>query len=295
VIPLSAPFRTRARVLSLGASTACLELDRGAPRPVDVDLALLPPGVAVGATLVVATSHARVVRVETDGDAWIAIQDALRPALEGAWDPLRVAGRVEGEYDAYLEGVHGLVARGASEEAIAAHLGGIERVAMGLARSSPDRLARAAAALCAITPPPVFERVHAVTDFWDGPRGGVADFGARPHAFASRWDEGDDWDPALRLAPIDDATLALVLEDWAIWTRWEDAFHAGATSIDTHPALPADRARHEELAALLAPRLDVPADAELRAAAEFRVRPGAPWRGKGSAPLEVRWTRVGPR
>lgn len=90
---------------------------------------------------------------------------------------------------------------------------------------------------------------------------------------------------------MDDETFRLALEDWAIWRRWEEAFHAGQTTSDTHPALPADRARHDELTAVLTERLAALGGTVTRAHAEFRVEPGNHEAGRGRA-LEVRWTRV---
>jgi hypothetical protein len=37
------------------------------------------------------------------------------------------------------------------------------------------------------------------------------------------------------------------MDDWTIWRRWEEAFHAGNVDISTHPALPHETTRHEEL------------------------------------------------
>jgi hypothetical protein len=36
-----------------------------------------------------------------------------------------------------------------------------------------------------------------------------------------------------------------------IWCRWELAFHAGKAKIESHPVLPEDVARHEELKHIL--------------------------------------------
>jgi hypothetical protein len=43
----------------------------------------------------------------------------------------------------------------------------------------------------------------------------------------------------------------LALEDWAIWKRWERAFHAVEVSVDSHPALPAEKDRHSQIQSLL--------------------------------------------
>jgi hypothetical protein len=40
--------------------------------------------------------------------------------------------------------------------------------------------------------PVTFERAHTVTDFYDGPRAGVADYCARPHYYSCEWDEHAD-------------------------------------------------------------------------------------------------------
>ncbi len=95
------------------------------------------------------------------------------------------------------------------------------------------------------------EAVHTVTDYYDSPRRGIADFYGRPHAYQSLWDNfEDDWSDAFLLQPIHDETFRLAMEDWEIWHRWKSAFHSGRTTLETHPALPADRHRHDEVAAV---------------------------------------------
>jgi hypothetical protein len=132
------------------------------------------------------------------------------------------------------------------------------------------------------------DKVHTMTDYYDGPRGGVADFGGRPHVYRSMWaDIHHDRPDVFELSPIDDETLALALEDWQIWRRWEAAFSRGG---DTHPALPEDRQRHDELALLLAPLLEIHAPADITATADFEWQPaGTEPLGK---PLRVIWTVV---
>lgn len=117
------------------------------------------------------------------------------------------------------------------------------------------------------------EAVHTVTDYYDGPRRGIADFHSRPHAYQSLWDNSeDDWSDAFLLRPIDDETFRLVMEDWEIWNRWHRAFHSGRTTIETHPALPADRHRHDEIAAILKPRLDIEPERAIRVRGRFTVQ-----------------------
>jgi hypothetical protein len=136
----------------------------------------------------------------------------------------------------------------------------------------------------------IFSVVYTVTDWYDGPRQGIADYQGRPHYFESQWQDGNDLDcDTYLLMPIDDDTFSLALEDWAIWRRWETAFHQGKATQQTHPALPEDRARHEELVPLLKERLVVDVARSVRKRAEFRPRSDPDWNGCGWSPLEVQW------
>lgn len=139
-----------------------------------------------------------------------------------------------------------------------------------------------------------FECVHTMTDYWDGPREGIANLRGAPHAYRSPFNESiDDYEHWFELRPIDEATFALALEDWAIWLRWEEAYHAGLADLSTHPALPADRSRHDELASILAARLAALPDPPIRARGVFRPMPGHENAGRGRW-LEVRWDIVSP-
>lgn len=126
-----------------------------------------------------------------------------------------------------------------------------------------------------------FERVHTMTAFYDGPREGVADFRGRPHSYSSLFDESIGLSDTFLLMPIQEELLRLALEDWEIWLRWERAFHAGETTQETHPALPADRARHDELTRLIGDRLVPKPELSRRARAEFHY--------PSKQSLEVRW------
>jgi hypothetical protein len=137
-----------------------------------------------------------------------------------------------------------------------------------------------------------FERVHTVTDWWDGPREGIADFHGEPHIYQCQFDEiEDDWSRTLLLTPVDEETLRLALEDWAIWTRWERAFHEGRTTQATHPALPEDRQRRQEIEVILEGRLTVDPSTAVRVAGEFRGRKNTN-AYPGIRSLEVKWTVV---
>ncbi|TMQ23470.1 MAG: hypothetical protein E6J90_10480 [Deltaproteobacteria bacterium] len=136
-----------------------------------------------------------------------------------------------------------------------------------------------------------FERVFTMTDYYDGPRRGIANFDGRPHAYGSpfnHWEE--QYADLYELRAVDEVTFRLALQDWEIWLRWEAAFHAGTATVDSHPALPSDRARHDEIAARLASRLAALPGPAFRARAAFRRSPETStqrW-------LEVQWTPVDP-
>ena len=141
-----------------------------------------------------------------------------------------------------------------------------------------------------------YETVHTMTDYYDGPRRGIADVSGLPHLYTSTWADIDsDDEDVFELRAIDAETLSLALESWAIWLRWEEAFHDGAVGLDTHPALgSADLARRDELDAILEPRFAaVEARApDARAHAGFRVSQDRPRRRKGWQPLQVRWSEL---
>jgi len=139
----------------------------------------------------------------------------------------------------------------------------------------------------------MFERVYTVVDYWDGPREGVADLQGCPHVFQAEWDKGADGDDYARtflLRPISRKAFEAALEDWTIWLRWEEAFHAGDTTEQSHPALPEDRSRHEELKAILAAELRTLKGPSLRANATFRAPVGVTPTRRASSPLEIEWS-----
>ena len=138
---------------------------------------------------------------------------------------------------------------------------------------------------------PGYEEVLIVTDYYDGPRQGVANFKGEPHFCDCIFDEmRSDYSNLYRLTPISPHILDLAREDWAIWERWESAFKAGSTTRETHPALPQDRARHEEIRAVLDSVLKTDKDACTVQTGLFEVL-GSPTLPRGAIrPLRVKWT-----
>jgi hypothetical protein len=134
----------------------------------------------------------------------------------------------------------------------------------------------------------MFEVVY--TYSWhSGPRKGIADFQGKPHVFKSEWADSEGGDDSFLLMPIEREIFSLAIENWAIWRRWETAFHEGKATKETHPALPEDRQRHEEIKRLLEGKLEIDPSQAIRARADFRDRNDPNWSGKGWRPLEVRW------
>jgi hypothetical protein len=132
-----------------------------------------------------------------------------------------------------------------------------------------------------------WERVHTVNDYYDGPRRGVAEFHGKPHVYESQFsDIADDYTDRFLLMEIDSELFKLALEDWTIWLRWHAAYQRGEASLDTHPARPVDRSRHEMLAQLVGNRLCAEPSRSAVMAAEFRNVVG------GWDSFEVQWREV---
>jgi hypothetical protein len=120
------------------------------------------------------------------------------------------------------------------------------------------------------------DRVLTVHDYYDGPRLGVTELNGVPHIYEAEFDYGaDEYAATYFLSPIAEELLALVLEDWQIWLRWEKENKAGRAAPETHPALPSDRAKHEQLLALIGDRLKTDPQSRKRYKATFS------WSGPG--------------
>ena len=91
------------------------------------------------------------------------------------------------------------------------------------------------------------EKLYTVTEYYDGPRRGIADFNGTLHLFASEFENETQEFGLYRLSPVTEEVLPLAFEDWVTWRRWDTAFHQGFITIETHPALPEDTSRHLEL------------------------------------------------
>ncbi len=134
-----------------------------------------------------------------------------------------------------------------------------------------------------------YDNVYTVTDYYDGPRAGVANFDGQPHYYECQFDETrGNWSDIFLLKPIDFETFQLALESWEIWERWNAAREDGRVTLDTHPALPEDRERHDEISAILENRLKCNPGMDIKVTAEFEV--AEPKRtGQTIANLQAKW------
>ena len=68
-----------------------------------------------------------------------------------------------------------------------------------------------------------WDRVYTVNDYYDGPRLGIADVDGVPHIYEAEFDySSDEYGDTYFVSPVDEGLLALVLEDWEIWLRWQN-------------------------------------------------------------------------
>ncbi len=140
---------------------------------------------------------------------------------------------------------------------------------------------------------PGYEQVFTVTDYYDGPLKGVAHFNGLPYFYDCIFDIAkDEYTNLYQLTPISQSVLEFEIEDWTIWKNWESAFHEGAATIDSHPALPRDKPRHQEIRATLdsSLRTDV-AVCVIRRGSFERLGSGVSPKGVIS-PLQVRWSEI---
>lgn len=104
----------------------------------------------------------------------------------------------------------------------------------------------------------MYEPVFTLNEWYDGPRKGIACYQGKPHLYESRWSNlGTDLEDTFLLMSLATEIVELALEDWAIWKRWRAAYDRKEVTLETHPALPADRPRHNELEVILRKELQI--------------------------------------
>jgi len=86
----------------------------------------------------VARSCGRLIRFEPYGDAWLTIQDRMRPILCDVWDPIHVGIVVRDEYDGYIADLYDLMQGGADHAGLVAFLLEVETRVMGMHRNAAE-------------------------------------------------------------------------------------------------------------------------------------------------------------
>jgi len=138
---------------------------------------------------------------------------------------------------------------------------------------------------------PGYEEVFTVIDYFDGPLKGVANFRRQPHFYDRVFDESqDEYSNLYQLTPISRHVFDLAKEDWVIWKRWESSFHAGKTTLKSHPALPQDRVRHKDIRAVLDSALKTDKETCIIQAGLFEALASQTLPNGVRRPLQVRWT-----
>lgn len=90
--------------------------------------------------------------------------------------------------------------------------------------------------------------VHFITDWWDGPKSGIADFNNEPHYFERKFDtELDDWTDLFFLRPLTAEEYLLQEESYRIFLEWIN----DKKSNQPHPALNPENYRFHEIRQLL--------------------------------------------
>ena len=81
-----------------------------------------------------------------------------------------------------------------------------------------------------------YERVHAVWDYYDGVRTGVADIDGAPHYFAARFDAvEDEYSDLFTVYPVNGQFMEHVARQWTIFRNWQRRYHSGEIGGETHP------------------------------------------------------------
>ena len=73
------------------------------------------------------------------------------------------------------------------------------------------------------------------------------------------------------LTPLDQDTYRLLMESKQIWQRWQAAYDTGATTLDSHPALPEDANRSKELDEIIEPRIAIDPTTAIRRKGSFEA------------------------
>ncbi len=140
-----------------------------------------------------------------------------------------------------------------------------------------------------------YGEILTINNYYDGPKEGIATYKGQPHHYLFLDEEAideDKWLELFELKPLDASTFELAMESWQIWIRWEEAFYGQKTTHDTHPALPEERQRYEEIEKILKTKLQMNGEV-IKAYGSFEIlrskEENASW---STAQYRVKWTPI---
>lgn len=135
------------------------------------------------------------------------------------------------------------------------------------------------------------EKVHTVEGYYDGPRSGTADFEGAPHYFSCPLDEAiDDYADYFLLYPVSPEFMRNTLRSWEIFRAWNDRFHRGLETVETHPGHGGVDAEYDEIERWLEDQRRSFPVAPLKRKAIFHVRAAQSGRLAGVLrELDVEW------
>jgi hypothetical protein len=128
------------------------------------------------------------------------------------------------------------------------------------------------------------------SDWYDGPRGGLADIAGAPHYFRAVNDYAHPGEPddECFVWPASQTALVWEREQWAIFVEWNTRYEAGTATPDSHPGHGGIDSRYDELTRLLEPHRAMPENVR-RMKVEWRW-PAYPTRYHPNGPhYRARW------
>ncbi len=125
------------------------------------------------------------------------------------------------------------------------------------------------------------DKIYTINDYYDGPVEGVTSLNGEPHVYKCIFDHNEDeYSKNYYLQPISNEILTLVLEQWEIWLRWKAAFDKGLTTRESHPSLPAERKRYDEIQNLIQSEINIIEESCKIMQARFQVPSKPNWEAK---------------
>ncbi|ULO09496.1 hypothetical protein H1230_12380 [Paenibacillus sp. 19GGS1-52] len=94
-----------------------------------------------------------------------------------------------------------------------------------------------------------FQTVYFITDWWDGPKAGFADFNGTVHCFERVFDDvNDEWSNLYLIRPVSIEEYSLQIESYQLFLDWTN----DKSSTRIHPTLDIENKRYHEVEQLLA-------------------------------------------